>query len=133
MKTHLTAINRMKVAPALLRAGLALQRSMRADSWNAFAARGAALIESMSGERLKPENAGLCMALGFRIEALEHFRAHEISMAGTRAEAEADYTEADLVAAAADEPLTLDSQGKAAFEPQRFRRRLLVGVKKQDA
>lgn len=127
MKTFLDRVNRTKVTATLLGEVLELHAAMPAKDRMVFEVRAIRLFELLDKKGLGNDGGDLAMAINFRLTALAKLHDEAALRAWTMAGKERgmNYVSADLLAAAAEEPLVEDAQGDATFDIESFRRRVL--------
>lgn len=88
------------------------------------------LFELLNRKGFGADTGALAVAINFRLEALARLLADDRlrgwSMPGTKPGM--DFIHADLIKAAADEPVIEDAAGQAAFDAENFRRRVLANA-----
>lgn len=104
-----------------------MHAAMPTEDRSVFEARAIRLFELLEDKGLGRNRRALAIAIEFRLEALTKLHNDIALRAWTLPSGEPgmDYISADLLAAAAEEPLIEDAQGRAAFDVESFRRRVL--------
>ena len=132
MSEHLGRINREEVTPELLGEVLALYARMEPEDRRVFEARMFRLFELLRERRLGGAESDLAIAIEFRLEALAALQGdHALSawtLPGRQGGDGADYVHADLVKAAAEEPLIETGTGRPRFDLASFRERVLASA-----
>jgi len=120
-------VNETKVTGALLGEVVRLHANMPPEDRPDFEARAIRMFELLDKKGLREERGVLASAIDFRLTALAKLQGDPALRAWTMAGKDegADYIHADLLEAAAAEPLVEDQQGQASFDPNSFRRRVL--------
>lgn len=123
----LKKVNRTPVTSDLLADALELHASMVPEDRDVYEARMFKLFQYLDDKGLQKKRGELAMAIDFRLTALARLQSDQAlrgwTLPGT--EAGMDYIHADLLKAAADEPVIEDEQKQAAFDVESFRRRVL--------
>ena len=131
MPGFLENVNRTTVSAELLGEVLNMHAAMPAEDRAVFEARAVRLFELLDRKGFGKDRGALAVAIDFRLTALARLQKDEAlrgwSMPG--GEPGMDYIHADLVKAAAEEPVIEDAAGQAAFDAESFRRRVLANAK----
>jgi|GEM_PF-974544 len=128
--SFLVRVNRTKVTADLLGEVLEMHAAMSAEDRPVFEARAIRIFELLERKGLNEDRGALATAIDFRLTALARLQKdnalHGWTMPGT--EAGMDYIHADLLKAAAEEPL-IEKHGQAVFDVQSFQNRVLTNAK----
>jgi hypothetical protein len=128
MASFLDDINRTKVTPELLIEIVQMHADMPADDRGVPEVRTLRIFELLKRKGLRARKiAGLAAAIDYRLSAVARLERVAALRGWTmpRPEAGAISISTAVLEAAAKEPLIQDAEGQAAFEVDRFRRRLL--------
>lgn len=129
MSDYLQRVNQETVAPELLREVLTMYALMPAEDRSVFEARAFRLFELLQARGLAADS-DLPMAIEFRLEALASLQGERAlgawTLPGKQGGDGAVYVHADLVKAAAEEPLVETNAGRPGFDPDSFKRRVLA-------
>lgn len=124
----LKRVNRTRVSPALLAEAMELHSDMPAEDRPAFEARAFELFRFLTGKGFEGTRlSDLAVAINFRLTALAYLVQGD-QMRGWTLPGDTEgltYLHADVLKAAAKEPLIEDAEGKAAFDGPTFSERLL--------
>ena len=127
-ESFLDRANRTRVTADLLGEVLEMHAAMSPEDRPVFEARAVRLFQLLEKKGVK-DTGELAIAIDFRLMALARLQKDDAlrgwTMPGT--EKGMDYIHADLVKAAAEEPL-IDHKGKAVFDVQSFRNRVLANA-----
>ncbi len=131
MSNYMKTVNQTKVTPDLLGEALELDAAMPPDGRHSFAVSTIELFELLKRKRVGADPIDLCIAITFRLEALARLHNDEVLSAWvlTGRDQGMVYVKADLVEAAAGEPLIENVEGKAAFDVEKFRIRVLANAR----
>jgi hypothetical protein len=128
MASFLDGINRTKVTPELLIEVVQMHTGMPAEDRGVFEVRTFRVFELLKSKGLRARKiAGLAAAIDCRLTALARLERDAALRGWTMPglEAGAVSISTAVLEAAAKEPLIEDAEGQAAFDMERFRRRLL--------
>ena len=128
MPSFLDKVNRTMVAPELLGEAMQMHAEMPVEDRRVFEGRSVALFQMLTDKGFKGRrHVDLAIAIEFRLQALSRL----VDAGATRGwtlPGDADgrtYLHADLVWAAAREPLVESADKQASFDSDGFSRRLL--------
>jgi len=128
MPSFLDKVNRTMVAPELLGEAMQMHAEMPVENRSVFEARSIALFQLLTEKGFKGRrHADLAMAIKFRLQALSRLIESGITR-GWTLPGDADgrtYLHADVLWAAAREPLIESADKQASYDPDGFSRRLL--------
>ena len=131
MGGYLNSVNRTKVKPELLVEVLRIHAAMAPEDRGVFEARAFRVFELLKSKGLRGSRiASLATAIDFRLTALARLE-HDAALRGwsvPRPEPGVSSISIEAIEAAAEEPLIENAEGKAAFNAERFRRRILANV-----
>lgn len=130
MSKFMEKINRTAVAPELLGEVLEMHAAMPAADRGVFEARAIQLFQLLDQKAPGQDRAALAIAIDFRLTALARLQRDEPLRGWTLPgnELGMQVIHADLVKAAANEPLIENLAGEAAFDADSFRRRVLANA-----
>lgn len=124
----LTTVNRTKVAPELLMDVIQMHSEISAEDRPVPEARMIRIFQLLSEKGLKGRrHADVSIAIQFRLEALARLIKADATRGWTMPGSEPGATsiDTDLLTAAAQEPLIEGPEGHAAFDPDKFQKRVL--------
>ena len=128
MSSFLDKVNRTMVAPELLGEAMQMHAETQTDDRRVFKARSIALFQMLANRGFTGRrHADLAVAIEFRLQALSRLVEAGIARGWTLA-GDADgrtYLHADVLWAAAREPLIESADKQASFDADGFSRRLL--------
>jgi hypothetical protein len=131
MAGYLDSVNRTKVKPKLLVEVLQMHAAMAPEDRGVFEARAFRIFELLKSKGLRTNRiAALATAIDFRLTALARLE-HDAALRGwsiPRQEPGVVSMFVDVIKAAAEESLIENGEGKAAFDAERFRRRVLANA-----
>jgi hypothetical protein len=129
MPNFLEQVNRTVVSAEVLGEAIKMHAAMPAED-RPVEVRAIRLFELLDKKKLGRDRAALALAIDFRLTALARLHDKDVlrgwSMPGN--EPGVEFIHADLVLAAAEEPVIEDAAGQVAFDPKSFRRRLLANA-----
>jgi hypothetical protein len=130
MTSFLERVNRTSVSASLLGEVIEMHSAMSAEDRPVFEVRVIRLFELLDRKGLTQDRGALATAIDFRLTALARLQSDDPvrgwSMPG--GEPGVQFIHADLVKAAAEEPMIEDAAGQAAFDAESFRRRVLANA-----
>ena len=128
MPSFLDKVNRTMVAPELLGEAMQMHAEMPVQDRRVFEGRSVALFQMLADKGFKGRrHADLALAIEFRLQALSRLIDDGIARGWTLPSG-ADgrtYLHADVLWAAAREPLIESADKQASYDPDGFSRRLL--------
>ena len=128
MPSFLEKVNRTLVAPELLGEAMQMHAEMPVEDRRVFEGRSVALFQMLTDKGFKGRrHADLAMAIEFRLQALSRLIEAGITR-GWTLPGGADgrtYLHADVLWAAAREPLIESADKQPSFDPDGFSRRLM--------
>lgn len=128
MSSFLEKVNRTKVAPELLGEAMQMHAEMSPEDRGVFEARAIALFQMLTDKGFKGRrHSDLALAIDFRLQALSRLIEADVTR-GWTLPGGADgrsYLHADLIEAAAREPVIESADKQASFNPDSFGRRLM--------
>jgi hypothetical protein len=130
MAGYLDSVNRTKVSPEPLVEVAQMHAEMAPEDRPVFEARAFRMFELLKGKGFRPNRiAALATAIDFRLTALARLE-HDAALRGwsIRREDGVSSISVDALKAAAIEPLIKSADGKAAFDTESFRRRVLTAA-----
>ncbi|HVB17335.1 MAG TPA: hypothetical protein VNF04_12430 [Stellaceae bacterium] len=131
MAGYLDSVNRTKVKTELLVEVLRMHAAMAPEDRGVFEARAFRIFELLKSKGMRADRiASLATAIDFRLTALARLE-RDAALRGwsiPRQEPGASSISVDVLKAAAEEPLIENIEGKATFDADRFRRRILANV-----
>jgi hypothetical protein len=127
MTDVLNRVNQTKLAAELLGDAAEMHAGLPATDRSSFEGRAISLFKMLDRRGLGRKRADLAIAIDFRLTALARLlqdrQVHGWTLpAGHDG---ADFVHPDLIRAAAEEPVIEDANGQPAFDPKRFRDRVL--------
>jgi hypothetical protein len=132
MDRYLDRVNRTKVKPDLLVEVLQMHAAMAPEDRGVLEARAFRIFELLKSKGLRSSRiASLATAIDFRLTALARLE-HDTALRGWSVplqEPGVSSISTEAIRAAAEEPLVENAEGKATFDAERFRRRVLASVK----
>jgi hypothetical protein len=128
--SFLKRVNCTRVSAELLGEVMEMHAGLSPEDRTVFEVRAIRMFELLDSKGLGKDRADLAMAIDFRLSALARMQKDKVLRGWTMPGAEAgmDYIHADLLKAAAEEPLIEDSKGQAVFDVQKFRNRVLANA-----
>jgi hypothetical protein len=131
MAGFLGRVNRTKVSPELLVEVLQMHAAMAPEDRGVFEARAFRIFELLKSKGLRTSKiASVATAIDFRLTALARLE-HDAALRGwsiPRQEPGVASISIEALKAAAEEPLIENAEGKAVFDAESFRRRILANV-----
>ena len=129
MAAFLKRVNRTKVPPELIGEVMEMHANLPPEDGSAFEIRTVRIFELLAEKGFKgPKHAGLAVAVEFRITTLARLLASQEvrgwSLPGV--EPGQENIHADVVSAAAEEPIIETADHQAGFDPESFRKRVLA-------
>jgi hypothetical protein len=126
MAGYLDSVNRTKVSPELLGEVWAMQAAMSPKDRDLFDVRAIRLFELLAAKRLVGDENVLALAINCRLQALTAIAVHDNQRGWVFVDAAAGMPciEADLMQAAAEEPVIEGLNHQAIFDATRFQRRM---------
>jgi hypothetical protein len=129
MTGYLDSVNRTKVSPELLIEVVQMHAGMAAEDRPVLEARAFRIFELLKSKGLRGRRiAALATVIDFRLTALARLE-RDAGLRGwsrPRLESGAVSISTDAIRAAAEEPMIEDSDGRATFDVEHFRQRVLV-------
>jgi hypothetical protein len=131
MGSYLDSVNRTKVKPELLVEVLQIVEAMAPEDRGVYEARAFRVVDLLKNKGLRTGRiVSLATAIDFRLTALERLDL-DGGLRGwsvPRQEPGVSSLSIEAVKAAAEEPLIENAEGKAAFDAERFQRRILTNI-----
>jgi hypothetical protein len=125
---YLDRVNRTTVSAELLGEVIEMHAGMPAEDRPALEARAIRLFELLERKKLKTP-ATLAMAINLRLEAFARLCGDDRLRGWLRGDGPgAAFIHADVLKAAANEPLIEDAAGRVAFDADSFHRRVLANA-----
>ncbi len=127
MSGYLDKVNRTKVSAELLGEVLRMHEAMPAKDRSVYEVRTIRLFQFLDAKGHK-DRSSLAVAIDFRLTALARLHDDPVLRAWTvpGRKKGSDYIHADLLQAAAVEPLIADAKDQVAFDAECFRKRVLA-------